>query len=374
MEQKGKDNREDVHVGTVASRANADGDEETDAMVNKKETNKKGKSTMSSLGRFIYDPQRKTFMGRSSDNWAKVAIFYFAFYLFLALFFSAVVAVFALMLPRNEPRYYNRRSTMGVRGHVNIGMGFRPQPSIYSNLILITNDEHQQTKIASSLRLFRDVFLLQRRTDNVEECTPQNPAARLPEGLACSFHWFKIVPTQHHPCSDENKYGFAEEKPCVLIKLNKIYGWTPEPGPLFPGSSRSRPPASVQHIKADITNKNANVYVTCSGAAVADDDVLSNLTYYSLLTLNGNSEYGGIPYYYFPFKNAPDHVQPFVLVKFNSLPKNRLITVRCQAWARNINHDTKHMRGMVIFQLYRTDDSENMSISEHKRSVISMSR
>jgi hypothetical protein len=35
-------------------------------------------------------------------------------------------------------------------------MGFRPQPVIDDNLILITDDPMQQKRIASSLRLYRD--------------------------------------------------------------------------------------------------------------------------------------------------------------------------------------------------------------------------
>jgi hypothetical protein len=52
--------------------------------------------------------------------------------------------------------------------------------------------------------------------------------------------------------------------------------------------------------------------------------------------------------------NARDHVQPFVLVQFKNLPKNRLISVTCRAYAPNIEHDTRGMRGMVTFQLFRS--------------------
>ena len=31
------------------------------------------------------------------------------------------------------------------------------------------------------------------------------------------------------PCTSDNNYGFKEGKPCILIKLNKIYQWEPEP-------------------------------------------------------------------------------------------------------------------------------------------------
>ena len=31
------------------------------------------------------------------------------------------------------------------------------------------------------------------------------------------------------PCTPENNFGFASGQPCILIKLNKIFDWTPEP-------------------------------------------------------------------------------------------------------------------------------------------------
>ena len=30
-------------------------------------------------------------------------------------------------------------------------------------------------------------------------------------------------------CTLENNYGYKEGKPCILLKLNRIYGWNPEP-------------------------------------------------------------------------------------------------------------------------------------------------
>jgi hypothetical protein len=101
-------------------------------------------------------------------------------------------------------------------------MGFRPQPATDSSLIQITNDPVQQQRISSSLRLFRDVFLLQNADARTEECTAKQSAANLPDGVACSFNWFHIVNNQDHPCSDNNMYGFKNEQPCILVKLNKV--------------------------------------------------------------------------------------------------------------------------------------------------------
>ena len=101
-------------------------------------------------------------------------------------------------------------------------MGFRPQPLIDSSLIEISNDRTQQKKVASSLRLFRDTFLLQSGDGQIERCSPNSPASNLPLGTACAFNWFNIVENQDHPCSDNNWYGFKNEQPCILVKLNKV--------------------------------------------------------------------------------------------------------------------------------------------------------
>ena len=77
--------------------------------------------------------------------------------------------------------------------------------------------------MATSLRLFRDVFLVQKSDAKTEECSASEPAYDLPDGVACSFDWSHIVKTESHPCSDDNLFGFKQEKPCILVKLNKVF-------------------------------------------------------------------------------------------------------------------------------------------------------
>lgn len=101
-------------------------------------------------------------------------------------------------------------------------MGFRPQPLTDSSLIEITDNPDQQKRIASSLRLFRDVYLLQKADARIEECSMDQPASKLPEDTACAFNWFSIVNSKDHPCSDNTMYGFKNKQPCILVKLNKV--------------------------------------------------------------------------------------------------------------------------------------------------------
>ncbi|CAF2851757.1 unnamed protein product [Rotaria sp. Silwood2] len=304
---------------------------------------------------FLFDPRRKTFLGRSSLNWARLAAFYTVFYFCLGMFFVILLYVFALILDREVPTYYNKDSTMAVRTTATVvGMGFRPQPMVDDSLIRVSNDLYEQKRIASSLRLYRDVYLIQKTDAKAEPCTELDPASELVPGTACSFSWFDIVSTQDHPCSDNNMYGFKHEEPCVLVKLNKVYGWTPTKGPL---------PIHIQGLRNIHNNKSIakpDVYITCEGTNPSDRDAQTEMVYYSLEKPSGSSKYGVIPNYYFPYRNARDHVQPFVLVQFKNLPLHRLISITCRAWSPGIEHETRGMRGMVAFQLYRSQVAEKL--------------
>jgi hypothetical protein len=67
------------------------------------------------------------------------------------------------------------------------------------------------------------VYLRQKADAKIEECSDDSPAGELPPGVACAFNWDNIVDSPSHPCSDQNLFGFKNEEPCVLVKLNKVF-------------------------------------------------------------------------------------------------------------------------------------------------------
>jgi hypothetical protein len=69
------------------------------------------------------------------------------------------------------------------------------------------------------------VYLTQKADAKIEECTTTDSASELPQGTACSFDWSRIVNTDNHPCSEKNLFGFKNEQPCVLVKLNKVINY-----------------------------------------------------------------------------------------------------------------------------------------------------
>ncbi|CAF1560392.1 unnamed protein product, partial [Adineta steineri] len=77
-------------------------------------TKKKGNAAKAFMN-FLYNPKKKTVLGRDSLNWAKLSAFYTVFYFFLGCFFVGLVYIFASILDRVEPRYHNTESAMAVR-------------------------------------------------------------------------------------------------------------------------------------------------------------------------------------------------------------------------------------------------------------------
>lgn len=322
----------------------------TDATPNVEMVNaepKKKKSAVGSLLNFVYNSKRKTVLGRDAMNWFKLALFYMIFFFCVSCFFTGLLYLFTLTLNSRIPKYYNEDSTMTVRTSASIvGLGFRPQPNVRENRIIISDDPTQQNEMVSSLRLFRDVYLRQKPDARVERCTRDEPANELPQGVACEFDWSDIVRSKSHPCSEENLFGFKQKQPCILVKINKVYGWEPQPVSTF--SSHHG------HHGINSTNvhpKTSDVHVTCQGSQADDRAVLHDITYYSLEHPLGSKDYGAVPHYYFPYRNAPDHVQPFILVQFKDLPANRVVDVLCKISAPGLHPERRTMRGYVSFEL-----------------------
>ncbi|KAK7477425.1 hypothetical protein BaRGS_00031327, partial [Batillaria attramentaria] len=62
--------------------------------------------------------------------------------------------------------------------------------------------------------------------------------------------------------------------------------------------------------------------------------------------------YPGFPYHLYPYKNQWAYLQPFVMVRFNTVTPNKKIFVRCQVWAPNIDVSEEEKTGFTEFSMY----------------------
>jgi len=287
-------------------------------------------SRLSGLVHGVYDPKRREFLGRDGARWAKLGIFYFFFYLGLAGFFCAMLAVFMAVTPRDRPKYAEKASMMQTRSNPFApGLGFRPQPVSDRNLIFVDqNDEDfNQSIYVKGLNQYLQIYYWTPDADNPVEKS-------------------RFTIREPNPCTAQNYYGFNRGQPCVLVKMNKIVGFVPEPG--------YQPEDKDLYNKVRIRNSTSEIPVYCYGEYPADVDNLGDVTYYSEDARSG--PYGTLRTSRFPYtgkNNRRDVYQaPYVWAQFTNAKKNVLINVVCRVFAKNINFDRKTSRGLTRFQIF----------------------
>lgn len=163
------------------------------------------------------------------------------------------------------------------------------------------------------------------------------------QGLSCIFLVTDVKPGPN-PCTKPKSFGYNKGKPCVLVKINQIYGWMPEPY-----QSKEEVPIEIRDLWQP-SMKNF-VLIKCFGQYPTDQDHVYQIDHISIL---GNKAIGGIPIYYYPFFNQPGYRQPYIWAQFTKIESNVLINIICRAYAKNIRQSTdmEDMTGAVHFELF----------------------
>lgn len=344
----------------------------------------KGKisSTLSSFGTFVWNSKTREFLGRDGLSWAKISLFYGIFYTALAAFFIGMLAIFVGTLDFQKPTYFDKTSTMNVakdgnnrKNGINPGMGFRPQIDVESASIAysLTPNDEDGLKYARSLKIYLENKYTN-STASIKNC--QNYQRDVSDvvrdsftaGRYCKFDYEGLLEKTGYTAL--NNYGFLDNGPLMLLKVNRIYDWKPE------AYSPSSLPDALSSIREKLDEKmkiefdeilRSNIIIKCRGENSADEDVVNNLiiNYFSIddrVTQNFNNTFGAIPFYFYPYLNQNGYEAPLVFTKFdfkNSNNPNKFITrgvvtnVICQAYAGNIDSSDKlNLRGMTQFQLF----------------------
>lgn len=293
------------------------------------------KSKLGGVGKFIWNSRTKEFCGRDGASWGKVSLFYAIFYLGLGSFFIGMLAVFFQVMPKDKPTYYGESSIMNGRGcKLNPGLGFRPQTDVEDTLIrfdptVAENKDNGYTKQTKNLQNFLDKYyqLNEDNKNNAIDCKDNNNKDSFKDGKFCKFDYKKLF--ESSPCTEKNQYGYNTEKPCVLIKLNKIISWEP------------------------VTN-NSQIGIVCGGETAVDKDNVISVTYYSEKadgSLEANNHHGALQAKYFPYWSQKGYQAPFIWAQFQVSP-NSLVNIECNGTASNIDYERMNKRGLTKFSLF----------------------
>eukprot|EP00092_Neocalanus_flemingeri_P008553 GFUD01009215.1.p1 GENE.GFUD01009215.1~~GFUD01009215.1.p1 ORF type:complete len:230 (-),score=43.83 GFUD01009215.1:234-923(-) len=149
------------------------------------------------------------------------------------------------------------------------------------------------------------------------------------------------------PCG-EYPYGFVGEEvaPCIVVKLNRIWDWVPEPIEEY---DLDHLPYALKDHWVTQNDKN-NIWINCDGRYAADKEALRYIEYFPSSR--------GLPIRYFPYLGYyyGNYHPPLVAIKISPANIGQLIHIECRAYYRGVRHDTKNKMGLVQFEVLFTED------------------
>jgi len=332
---------------------------------------------------YFYDSKRGELLGRTLPSWLKLIIFYLLFCGILALLWGLCMGVFFQTLDFYIPKYKQEGGLLGS----NPGLGFRPKgglgfvndkgsdssPSIYSSLIWFRhgaggNWQELKRNLDQYLEQYEPGFFANQGASLTKCDFETNPLTRDPfdraaKDKSCEFNkeWLSDQGADYK-CITQEDYGYRHGKPCIMVKLNKIYNWQPNPYSMDEITNHTSMPRELKEDIEKIWDEKCGgytysgwegetyrpcpwlnmVWLHCDGEDDPDKENIGPVTY----TPNR-----GFPGYYYPYRNQRGYLSPIVMVQLKNPEPGVIMNIECTAWARNIEHNRLHRRGLTHFEL-----------------------
>uniref|UniRef100_A0A5K3FP26 Sodium/potassium-transporting ATPase subunit beta n=2 Tax=Mesocestoides corti TaxID=53468 RepID=A0A5K3FP26_MESCO len=232
-----------------------------------------------------------------------VLLFYLlCFYLvLLGILTGLLIIVLQLIISDDKPFLTGKQSQLVLTP----GLSHRPNIDFLSSVIVYESANPQTympyvQNIRTFIYLYEEVNI--RSQDGFANCENGIKSPNEPD-LVCKFY-----PIVLESCVKENNYGYDRSEPCIILKINKIYGWLP-----------------------DIQNKTLSnsPLVRCFGRYAADFEAFGNLHYYPNITVDG-VVYGIFDSVYFPYIIQYAYRSPLVAVQIKNARRNSLFFVSCR--------------------------------------------
>ncbi|VDO05972.1 unnamed protein product [Rodentolepis nana] len=258
----------------------------------------------------------------------RATYFLLLYIVLLGMFIGLIYGVMYFDIERDKPTLTGLNSALGF----NPGLSIIPRSDIHSGLILVDARSILLTEgFASELMAF--IYPYQRSADRVQlmQCAKNDGAYTFDKTRPCAYDL-----NSAWPCNLRNVFGYGSENPCFLLKMNKIYGWLPDP----------------------VEGANG-VVVKCEGVTLDDQINMGDVRYYDLdshysnmgfdARAKGKEHNGTFHSDFFPYVNQRWYLQPIVWVVFNDMKRGSLTRVQCYLIAKNIHVDMATGEGSIRF-------------------------
>ncbi|KAM6921835.1 sodium/potassium-transporting ATPase subunit beta-1a [Xenentodon cancila] len=272
---------------------------------------------------FMWNSEKKEFLGRTGGSWFKIFLFYVIFYGCLAGIFIGTIQALLLTLSDYKPTYQDRVAPPGL-SHI-------PR-SEKSEIYFTMSDPSTYKKYTDSMDELLDKYMEEKQIDEMkfENCgeTPDAFRHRGPleskEGQrkACRFRRALLG-----KCSglSDNSYGFKDGKPCLIVKLNRIVNFIPK------APNNQTLPEALQGKSYDNL-----IPIYCKNKREEDESKIGEIKYM------GIGE--GFPLQYYPYYGKrlhPHYLQPLVAIQFANITANEELRIECRVFGGNIDYSEK---------------------------------
>ncbi|XP_026827183.1 sodium/potassium-transporting ATPase subunit beta-1-like isoform X2 [Ooceraea biroi] len=290
--------------------------------------------------RFVWNPDRKTVLGRTAQEWVLLVFFYTCFFSVLGSLFALQMWIsidYVSKLDRPYflysgliPRSYFRSKIPLFRQLEISSPGIVFKPTILlptkSPIIWIDNSSvnARPKRYIEALTDFLQEYNKSKENYKTDaECSDEAPISS--DIKPCFFDIESLGVCGKPP------YGYTyPTQPCVLIKFNKRFDWVP-----VHYNKSSQLPENMPHtLQESVRSSNKlQIWLWCDGANNIDKEHVGEIEYLPN---------PGFPVHYFPFAGQTDYLAPMVALRFKNVTPFRLLTVECSLWALNINENARN--------------------------------
>ncbi|EUB62877.1 Sodium/potassium-transporting ATPase subunit beta-1 [Echinococcus granulosus] len=204
----------------------------------------------------------------------------------------------------------------GLQSPLNLAPGLSHRPNINFMTSLIAYESSNPQSYMPYVQNLRTFFSLYEEVnikpqDGFATCENGVKTPNIPR-LVCKFY-----PILLESCVKENNFGYDRSEPCVVIKINKVYGWLPD----------------IQN-----TSMSQSPLLRCFGRYESNFEVFGSLHYYPNVTIDG-IVYGIFDSVYFPYIIQYAYRSPVVAVQVKNVQRNGLFFLTCRLF--NLNTPTE---------------------------------
>jgi sodium/potassium-transporting ATPase subunit beta len=304
-------------------------------------------------------------LGRGLCSWLKLFSFFLLFSSMIAVLFGLCIGIFFQTVSSDVPKLILEDSVIGA----NPGLGYRPAGglgfqtkggdykgySVYSSLIWFRHGgDGNFGRLRENLDRFLEEYEPGYHPSQGSTLTKCNFETKRKPDESCEFDKEDLSNDGADiKCISAEHYGYYYGKPCILLKLNRIYNWEADPYNIHEVRNHTTMPLAlkndIEKIYADkCGDDDAHcdylnmVWLHCDGEDDPDKENLGEVTY---------TPSRGFPGYYFPYRKQRGYLSPLVMVQLKNPTPAVLMNLQCTAWARNIKHNRMKKNGYVHFEL-----------------------